>query len=320
MPDRRRSTHLLGGQLYACDPGLPVDARISELATRQHGVVSRRQLLDLGLSARMLDHRLACGILRPLHAGVYAAGHEALPYRARVAAAVLAVTGETAASHYSALALRGLADPRPGPVHVTATQPRRRRPGIAIHRGGLPDDEVEITARIPVTTVPRTLLDLSGRSDRKTLRRLVKEAEFQGLVGIPDLVAVLERHPRRRGRKTLAEVVRAFAGAGRTRSELEDRFIELCATHHLPFPQTNVPLTVFGNRYEVDCLWPGAGVVLELDGWRAHGSRSAFHDDRARDRALTAAGYVPMRVTWSQLVNDGDAIAAEIRAALKRRT
>jgi len=320
MPDRRRSTYTLCGQIYVGEEGAGPDRLIAGLATRQHGVVGRRQLLGLGMSERMVDHRLARGRLHAMHPGVYAAGHGTLAYPARVTAAVLAVTGEAAASHMTSLALRGVAEQRSGIVHVTATQPRRWRRGIAIHRASLPEDEVEIADGIPATSVARTLLDLSGVCERHSLRRLEKEAEFHGLVDFRELAEMLERYPRRRGRRRLAEIVRTYAPAGRARSELEDRFLELCATHDLPLPRTNVPLRLSGSRVEVDCLWPDAGLVVELDGWRAHGRQSAFEDDRARDRALTAAGYRPVRVTWSQLTRDGTAVAGEVRAALSRRT
>lgn len=320
MADQRRNTHLLCGQIYVGEEGAGPDRLIAGLATRQHGVVSRRQLLALGVTDRMIEHRLALGSLRSIHPGVHAAGHGALPYPAKVAAAVLAVTGEAVASHMTSLALRRMVAQRPGIVHVTATQPRTRRRGVAIHRAVLPDGEVEIVDGIPATSVARTLLDLSGPCDRRGLRRLVKEAEFQGVVDFRELEEILERYPRRRGRRTLAEIVRAYAPTGRTRSELEDRFLALCAAEHLPMPQTNVALQVAGEQLEVDCLWADARLIVELDGWQAHGRESAFHDDRARDRALVAGGYRPMRITWTQLDRDGSAIAAEIRAALRPRT
>lgn len=319
MPDLRRSTYLLGGQIYADRCGGGPDALVAGLASRQHGVVARRQLLDLGLGERVIDRRLSRGSLRRLYSGVYAAGHDALSYPARVTAAVMAVTGEAAASHLSAAALHDIADPPSGPIHVTSTQPRRPRSGIVIHRPRLPAEEIEIVHGIPTTTVARTLLDLSGRIDHRRLRRLVKEAEFRDLVSMRVLAEILEAHPRRPGRRALAQIVGSYVdGSRRTRSELEDRFLEFCAARHLPRPETNVVLQVRGKSIEVDCLWREARLIVELDGWRAHGRESAFQDDRARDRSLIAAGYAPMRITWAQLAHDAARVDAEIRAALAR--
>lgn len=169
---------------------------------------------------------------------------------------------------------------------------------------------------IPCTTVARTLLDLSCRTHERVLRRLVKRAEFEHLTSMLDLAEILERYPRRQGRRVLAGIVAgAAASAGPTRSELEDRFLEFCAEHGLPAPETNVVLELATRRVEVDCLWRAQRLVVELDGYRAHGTATAFEDDRARDRALVAGGWRPMRVTWSQLHVRPKNLAAELRAA-----
>jgi hypothetical protein len=255
-----------------------------------------------------------------VHPGVYAVGHEALPYPARVAAAVLSLLPNAAASHLSAAALWGLCDRTDGPIAITATESRRARPGVRIHRAALPDPELSLVAGIPVTAVARTLLDLSGQVREHRLRRLVKQAEFLRLTDLPSLAALLERHPRRRGRRSLARIVRGYAvGAGRTRSELEDRFLAFCADRGLPLPETNQVLEVGGRRLEVDCVWREARLVVELDGGKAHGTAMAFEADRARDRALIAARWAPMRVTWAHVHGDPDTLEREIRDALGTR-
>jgi very-short-patch-repair endonuclease len=170
-----------------------------------------------------------------------------------------------------------------------------------------------------VTSVPRTLLDLSAQTP-SSLRRLVKQAEFMRLVDATALAAVLEWFPTRAGRQRLAAILDGgLLGAGRTRSELEDRFLAFCRRQRLPMPETNVVLDVGRQRLEVDCVWRDARVVVELDGHQAHGGRLAFERDRDRDRALIAAGWVPLRVTWAQLERDAVAVASELRETLARR-
>ena len=278
--------------------------------------MARRQLLDLRIGPRSIDHRLATGRLRRRFPGVYAVGHEALPFRARVVAAVMAVYPGGAASHWTGAALGDLCDPR-HPIHVTATQPRQQRRGLVIHRAALPANELMVVDGIPVTTVERTLLDLSAITGTPTLRRLVKRAEFLDQTDAESLAAMLARHPRRRGRRRLARLVEGYMlGVGKTRSEFEDRFLRFCARRSLPLPETNVVIAVRGMRPEVDCVWRDARLIVELDSRSAHEREAAFHADRARDRALMAAGWSPMRVTWGQLHLEGDAVEADIRAAL----
>ena len=186
-----------------------------------------------------------------------------------------------------------------------------------IHRASLPECEVIVIGGIPATTVPRTLLDLSSAVDEQALRRLVREAEFRRFVETYELVAVLDRHPRRKGRGTLAGIVRErLLTEGFTRSVLEDRFLAFCSDRGLPLPETNVPLVVGGREIEVDCLWREQRVALELDSRRAHDTTASFESDRARDRSLMAANWRPVRITWAQLHRAGDSVEADLRVIL----
>jgi hypothetical protein len=313
----RRFTHLLGGQIHFRGVGGP-DAVIARLAGRQHGVVARRQLLELGIGRRAIDLRIGAGKLVVIHPGVYAVGHLALRPDGFALAGVIAAWPDSALSHGTATWLHGLEERFVRPVSVTSPRQRRPQHGIRLHRAQLRREDLAIVRGIPVTSVARTLLDLSGVVEDQRLRRLVKEAEFQRLVDTAALRGVLERHPRKRGRRALACLVGSRILAGRpTRSEMEDRFIEFCADRGLPLPETNVELELSGQVREVDCVWHRERVAVELDSRRAHATPSAFETDRLRDRELLAAGWRPTRVTWLQMHRDGDALEADLRAILR---
>ncbi len=171
---------------------------------------------------------------------------------------------------------------------------------------------------IPVTSVPRTILDLAAISSTDVVESAVKEAEYLRLhdrLSLPDLLA---RYPGRRGvRRVRTALERHKEGpGGRRRSPLEERFIPFLRRHDLPIPRLNAWLEVGGKRYQVDCLWPGTHQIVELDGWQGHGTKSAFRDDRARDRRLRVAGYSVTRLTWSQLDEEPTAVAADLRSLL----
>jgi len=97
------------------------------------------------------------------------------------------------------------------------------------------------------------------------------------------------------------------------RTELEDRTVALCRRHRLPQPEVNQRV----DRYEVDFLWPDSLLVVEVDGWESHRTRSAFEEDRARDARLKLLGYDVIRFTWRQVSGDAAAVAATIRALLQ---
>ena len=133
--------------------------------------------------------------------------------------------------------------------------------------------------------------------DTQALRRAVTEAEYTSRFDLTSLIAVVERNPGRRGR-TLLEA--ADARRHRTRSPLEDRFLRLIEKWGVEEPQTNVWI----EGYELDFVWTRAGLVVELDGAAAHGTRAAVRRDRKKDRVLWRAGFRTMRLT-------GDALDAE---------
>lgn len=97
-----------------------------------------------------------------------------------------------------------------------------------------------------------------------------------------------------------------------TRSEAERRFLALIRAARLPTPRTNVRV----GRHEVDFVWPAERLIVEVDGFRYHGSRHAFERDRARDTDLAALGYTVVRVTWRQITEESHALIARIARAL----
>jgi very-short-patch-repair endonuclease len=80
----------------------------------------------------------------------------------------------------------------------------------------------------------------------------------------------------------------------------------------LPTPRTNARVA----GYEVDFVWPAQRVIVEIDGYRFHGHRSAFERDRRKGLALAGAGYTVIRISWRQLVHDPLLVAAELARAL----
>jgi hypothetical protein len=184
---------------------------------------------------------------------------------------------------------------------------RPRSNGVVWHEARLLPDEHTTHAGLPTTTVSRTILDLAATLQPHQLESIAREAERRGLGDATGLPTLLHRHPRRRGTKRLRTMLaRADLGTGRTRSELEDRFLAFLDAYDLPRPLLNAPVE---GRVR-DCVWPAARVVVELDGREFHDDRHAFEDDRRRDRELVAAGWTPIRVTWLTLDEEEDDLAA----------
>jgi len=234
-------------------------------------------------------------------------------------AAVLATEPDAVLSHWSAAALWMIRPNSRSLIDVTTPHKSRSWDGIKRHHKALPADEVTVHEGIPVTTVPRTIFDLAATEDVDTIAAMLRESEHRNLWDRLSLLDLVERYPGRRGVKKVRLALQRVTEepSGRRRSELERRFAPFLRRHRLPMPRFNDWILLGAKRYQVDCHWPGTGRIVELDGWEGHGTRSAFQDDRERDRRLTAAGYSVTRLTWNQLRDEPEAIASDLRVLLR---
>jgi very-short-patch-repair endonuclease len=295
-----------------------VEPRIAELAARQHGVVARRQLADLGLKPTAIARRVSAGRLHRVHVGVYAVGHPVLGPDGRRMAAVLACGPGAALSHCSAAALWGLRESWAELTDVAVPRAGgQKRPRLRIHRAlDLRADEVTTRRAVPVTTPARTILDLAATLHTAHLEHVLDRNEILELTDYPSLAALARAHPGHRGAGKLLATLNAYdAGRELTRSGLEVLFRKLCHDHGLPTPRVNT--TVRGK--EVDFLFAQSRLIVETDSWRYHKTRRAFEEDRARDVLTTKAGYRTLRFTDRRLTEDPTSVAAAIRALLADR-
>jgi very-short-patch-repair endonuclease len=147
----------------------------------------------------------------------------------------------------------------------------------------------------------------------------LRESEYREHRDQLSLWNLADRYPGRRGvRKVRAALERLESDPpGRRRKGLEERFTPFLRRHRLPLPRFNDWIVLGGKRYCVDCHWPGTGQIVELDGWQGHGTRTAFREDRERDRKLRVAGYSVTRLTWAQLDDEPEAVSADLRVLLE---
>ena len=281
------------------------DRAVAALASRQHRVVSRAQLLDAGLSARAIERRLEREWLHRQYDGVYSVGTAKLDRRGRWMAAVLACGPGAVLSHRDAAALWGILPSNRSAIDVTAPTRRRRR-GIEVTRRVLPPDETTTLDGIPVTTVARTLLDLAAVESESRLERALSEAERRRLADHTPLTVLFGRHPRAKGIATLKALT---PDTTVTRSQLERDFLAFCDRHRIPRPQMNVALL----GLTVDAYWPQAHLVAELDGYEFHSDGITFERDRERDRALLLAGIRTTRITWRVMTHKPARLASDLR-------
>jgi very-short-patch-repair endonuclease len=291
-----------------------VEKEVLTTAAKQHGVMTRTQLLELGLSPAAISRRIETDYLRPVHRGVYLVG-PIMPARATEMAAVLAGGPKAVLSHLSALHLLGMLRGNPvRPVHVWIQgREREQKPGIRFHFvASLSEDEHTVVDGIPVTSPARTLVDVASMLGSREMEWAVAVAEREGLIGAQELTSLPRRYPRRAGLAMLRTLIEDGREPDFTRSEAERRCIELFRAAGLPRPHTNVPV----GPYELDLFWPDEGLAVEVDGWTYHSSRSQFEGDRKKGTWLRARGIEVIRLTWSQITQDKLATAVQVGQAL----
>jgi very-short-patch-repair endonuclease len=284
-------------------------------------VVAWHQLRALGLGGASISHRVQSGRLHRLLPSVYAVGHRLVTRHGWWMAAVLASGSTAVLSHRSASALWGIQSYSEGPVDVTLSHKSTSSRQIRRHCATLPADEITVEAGVPVTTVPRTVFDLAASGSSELVLSLLREIEYRQLYDALSLLDLIARYPGRKGTRRIEWALGRLSNEppGRRRSRLEERFAPFLRRHRIPIPRFNDWIVLGPKRFQVDCHWPGSGQIVELDGWEGHRTRTAFREDRARDRALRVAGYSVTRLTWAQLDDEPEAIAADLRALLGKR-
>jgi Transcriptional regulator, AbiEi antitoxin len=290
---------------------------LADLAKRQHGVVSIRQLTGpLGYSRSGIDRAVEAERLHRLHRGVFAVGHTRISPYGECLAAVLASGPRALLSHLSAAWLWDISSTSPAPFSVTTPVRRKPRPPIRLHEARMITGEDRALRKgIPVTALPRTLLDLAATVRFEWLEKMVERSEDLELFDLRAVEDLLARTVGHHGHGRLRKAIALYKPSSFTRSDLEKRFLELCLAAGLPQPRAN--FVAYG--FELDCYWPECRFAVELDVFETHGTRAAFERDRKRQEDLLLHGIAMTRVTGPRLEREPREVVARISRLLEQR-
>jgi len=295
------------------------DRLIGQIASRQRSLITREQLLALGVGRDAIDRALARGRLHSRHRSIYSmVPFAVLPPLAIELAAVLACGDSALLSHHSAAAAWGFRPSVDGDVHLTVVgkETGRRRPGIKVHRvSELDPRDVRRYQNIPITSPARALLEIAPDLTDRQLERALDEALIKRLITHAAINAVLAAYPNRRG----AGRLRILADPGRptteTRSDGEEALLAALRKANIRAPEVNGRV----GRYIADFVWRKERVIVELDGYDYHRGRAAFERDHERDAEHLRLGFLVIRVTGRQLARELEALLVQIGTALALR-
>jgi len=298
-----------------------LDPLVDDLAPRQHGLVTRRQLLDRGASSSAIGRAVRAGRLVPIRSGVYRSGGTPMTWHANVLGSCLA-TGAGVASHRTAAVLWDVEGARPGRPDVSVGHPYGRAPsGVRLHQvTDLDLAGATVRSGIPVVGAPRLLVDLATIVDDVGLLRVLDDLERRHLVDLELAIATWHAH-RRVGKPGIARLGRVLTGRIDEQdvpdSALEREFRVVARAAGLEEPDYHVVVAdEQGRIVEVDGLWRPQWVVLEMDGRSVHARRESFDRDAARRLRLQAAGYAVAVVTWTAVRTDPASVVGHLRRLL----
>jgi hypothetical protein len=285
-----------------------VNLVIARLAGRAHGVVNVAELRNAGVTRGEVARRAESGALIREFPGVYRVGHRAWSPEARYMAAVKACGAASVLSGRPAGWAWGLIRGTAPEPEVTSPTERRVK-GVRTRRSRRRTGTTT-WKRIPITSVPRTLIDLASVLSFDDLAYAVHQADVLHGVRVEPIERALRAYPNAPGAATLRAI--ATGDAEIVLSRLEKLFLALLRQYGLPLPETNRRR---GAHY-VDCRWPRRRLAVELDSYRYHRSRRSWEQDRQRERDARARGDRFRRYTWKDVVEDPAPTVEELRALL----
>jgi very-short-patch-repair endonuclease len=291
-----------------------IELQLHRIAARQHSLVTRRQALDLGFTAQAIRTKTVKGLWIAVRRGLYDVGGSPPTWEQRVMTEVLSGGLGAAASHLCAAYLHRVSSVRPEVMDVTV--PHGRHPasvkGRRVHRSRvLPRSDVTTLFGIPVTRMPRTLVDAASILSEYRLESILDAALVTGRTSIP----AMRRYVANHANKPQIDVLKKLLDDrehGVPESELERAFERIMRDARLPMPERQRQI----RKYRVDYLYEGERIAIEVDGSATRSTKAELQRDRRRQNEIVLQQLVILRFTWDDVTKDAAYVVAVIKRAL----
>ena len=294
---------------------------VTKIIRRQHGVVSRKQTLQSGLSARQIEYQCTTKRWLRIGPGVYRHGAVAATWKSQLLAACLISNG--VASHLSAAALHGIDGFRETVREITVPEGRWKPiDAVRVHQTRQWHAAQHIVRdHIPCTDLSRTIIDVAAVANPRRVQEMVDAVLRASRFDLSDLYAIVVRHASkgRNGCGVLREVLDSrMPDSGVPLSKWSRLVGRLLVDAGLPEPVYEYRILDRAGALiaQVDLAYPEAKVAIELDSIAWHFNRASFHHDRARWNAITRERWTPLVFTWSMCVDTPEDLIAAVQSLL----
>lgn len=300
-----------------------VPREIARRARRQLGLVTREQLLSLGVPGRSILRWVAAGRLMEILPRVYSVPEVRPTWEQRALAALLWSSDGVLCGLSAARVWRLDVDPKPAVELLVTRRMRSLHPWLLVRQC---TNGSEVASRkvdgLRVTQIERTLLDLARELPMGSLEEALESALRRKLTTVPKLRDFTERSCVRgiRGCRQLRRLLDIRGDQAPTGSRFETRLNALLRRAGLRQPVRQHE-TFDGARFiaRVDLAFPESKVAIEADSWKHHSGREAWQSDSRKTVDLTALGWIVLRFTYDDLVTRAEWVIDRIRRALGGR-
>lgn len=296
-----------------------IELRLRLLISRQDGVISLDQALEIGLSREAVRRRVAAKKWFPMGHRVYQdAAHQPTP-RSELRAAMLSLGGGAVLVGEGAAWWWGLLEDRPRTFEIAVERQQRPRPRTTLVRRSVRPADRTVLRGIRLTTPAPTVLDAAVGLGLVGGAALFDTALQRRKVSLDDLRRARIRRSGRPGAPLLDRLMTLAEGGAVSEAE-RLAHTELHGAGIAGWV-ANRPITVAGfGRAVADIAFDEQRVIVEVDGWAYHRGRRAFLLDGPRQTALAAAGWVVVRTHWHELTTSPEVFVANLRRVLAGRT
>jgi len=293
------------------------DRLIVDIAAGQGGAIRSDQAKACGFSQGQIDQRVRDGRWRPL--GRYGYQVIEMPGAMNLVRAAVTALPSAVVSHDAAAELHDLPKLRRGVATVLVhSRTTHVFPGVTVHRcHDLIDEHIEEISDLPVTTMPRTIVDLSPLLTHTHLAAVLESAVADQRIAIDQVARVVDQVGRR-GKPGIRKIRSILEDRGqvlRNGSPLERRGADLLRIGGLPEPRFEFPIPWDSSR-RFDVAFPREGLAIEWDSRRWHELADAFSRDRERDRQALLHGWRVVRFTWSDVTEHPGEVVETVRRLL----
>jgi very-short-patch-repair endonuclease len=287
-----------------------IDRQLRKIAKRQRGIISRAQVLELGLSESAISRRLKTREWTKVLPNVYRTHPDSEKWSQGLWAGRLWLGDEAVVSHRAAAVLHRLV-PVPAPYEFRVPHCSYRKPvdskGLILHRPEVPPIETMNIEGLRVTNIPLTLIDLGAVIDDDALEDIIERTINKGRVSTDELAAQLSRNGRQ-GRSGAGVLRRVLEKRGlhtpAVESELELEFVRFLRKHGFVEPQRQYWIIEGAFKARVDFAYPDQRIAIEVDGFESHGRREPFDRDHDRSNAITSLAWDVLHVTKAHIVEE----------------